>query len=147
MSRIDRQKTSNEPDRFSYPSLSEQAVRALRSLREMTGSARYVVPHRDKPGRPIDPARFRYVMRQVGLGKGASPHALRTTFSTWANERAFRPDAIERQLAHAEKDRIRATYNKAQLMDERRAMMQAWADHLDAVSAGGDVVPLRAKAA
>ena len=53
----------------------------------------------------------------------------------------FRPDVIERQLAHTERNRIRAAYNRAEYMEERRAMMQAWADHLDRLVAG-NVVPL-----
>ncbi len=127
--------------------LSAQAVRVVNALHAITGAGRWVLPHRDKPGHSSHPARLRYAMRQVGLDAGASPHALRTTFSTWANERAFRPDAIERQLAHVEKDRIRATYNKSLLMDERRAMMQRWADYLDALEAGAEVIPLRVQAA
>lgn len=69
-------------------------------------------------------------MRDMNLGPGASPHCWRTTFSTWANENGYWPDAIERQLAHVESDRVRATYNKALLLAERKVLMQAWAGNL-----------------
>ena len=71
-------------------------------------------------------------MRDMNLGPRTTPHCWRTTFSTWANEQGFRPDAIERQLAHVESNKVRATYNKAILLSQRREMMQAWADYLSA---------------
>ncbi|MCH2222610.1 MAG: hypothetical protein MK097_20140 [Dechloromonas sp.] len=76
-------------------------------------------------------------MRDMNLGERTTPHCWRTTFSTWANEQGFRPDAIERQLAHVESNRVRATYNKALLLNERREIMQAWADHLAALAHAG----------
>jgi len=59
------------------------------------------------------------------------------------NEMGWKPDVIERQLAHAERNKVRAVYNRAQYMDERRKMMQAWADYLDMLRRGGNVVPIR----
>ena len=56
----------------------------------------------------------------------------------------YRPDVIEAQLAHVEVSRVRAAYNHAQYLPERRQMMQAWADHVEALRAGGSVIPLRA---
>lgn len=70
-----------------------------------------------------------------------TPHGLRATASTLLNELGFRPDVIERQLAHTERNRIRAAYNQAEYLDERRRMMQTWADYLDALVVG-NVVPL-----
>lgn len=82
----------------------------------------------------------------MDIAKGASPHCWRTTFSTWANENGHRPDAIEKQLAHVESNKVRATYNKALLVDERRQIMQAWGDYL-AMAEAENVVQLRPKAA
>jgi len=66
------------------------------------------------------------------LGRGVmTSHGFRHTASTLLNELGYNADAIELQLAHASKDRIRATYNKAELMPERTVMMQEWADYLD----------------
>jgi integrase len=63
-------------------------------------------------------------------------HGFRTIASTCLNELGFNPDIIELQLAHAERNRVRAAYNKAQRLAERRKMMQAWADYLDGLRAG-----------
>lgn len=68
--------------------------------------------------------------------------AFRTTASTVLNEMGFSPDAIERQLAHAPLDRVRAAYNRAQYLDERRRMMQVWADYLDSCATGAAVIPI-----
>lgn len=56
-----------------------------------------------------------------------------------ANENGFQPDAIEQQLAHMESNKVRATYNKALLLDQRRTLLQAWADYLSAAKDGGTV--------
>ena len=60
----------------------------------------------------------------------------RATASTWLNETGFRQDVIERQLAHKERNAVRAAYNKAEYLPERRAMMQQWADAVDAMGSG-----------
>lgn len=73
-------------------------------------------------------------MRDLNVAKGASPHCWRTTFSTWANENGHAPDAIERQLAHVESNRVRATYNKAMMLEERRQIMQVWVGPAEAES-------------
>jgi integrase len=70
-------------------------------------------------------------------------HGFRTMASTLLNEQGFPPDVIELQLAHSERNKVRAAYNKAQRLPERRKMMQAWADYLDALRAGADVVPIK----
>ncbi len=68
----------------------------------------------------------------------------RATASTALNEQGWRPDVIERQLAHTERNKTRAAYNRASYLQERRDMMQHWADYLDNVVAGGNVVLLKA---
>jgi hypothetical protein len=62
--------------------------------------------------------------------------------STLLNERGWHPDLIELQLAHAERNKVRAAYNKAQRLAERRTMMQAWADYIDRLRAGGKIIPI-----
>ena len=76
-------------------------------------------------------------------------HGFRSLASTCLNEQGYHPDLIELQLAHAERNKVRAAYNKAQRLPERRKMMQAWADYLDQLrlaSANTNVVPLLAGA-
>lgn len=120
--------------------LSEQAFALLQELRAITGNSAYLVPRRDGTQRPIDPARFAYAMRDLALAERASPHCFRATFSTWANERGFRPDAIEKQLAHVPRDVVRAAYDRSLLIEERRTMMQAWADYLSSLEAENVIV-------
>jgi integrase len=126
--------------------LSTYAVALLEQLRVITGRGRYLFPHRNGPDKPGTTRRLRYLMHDLNITKGASPHCWRTTFSTWANENGHRPDAIEKQLAHVESNKVRATYNKALLVEERREIMQAWGDYL-AMAEAENVVPLRPKVA
>ncbi|HCE6774640.1 integrase [Pseudomonas aeruginosa] len=109
--------------------LSDSAIEVLHQIKQISGAGRYLFPHRSGEGFTT-PNRLTYAMRDMNLGPGATPHCWRTTFSTWANENGYRPDAIERQLAHVESNRVRATYNKALLLAERKVLMQAWADNL-----------------
>jgi integrase len=83
-------------------------------------------------------------IRSIGYSGRITPHGLRATASTILNEQGWRPDAIERQLAHAERNKVRANYHRSEYLADRRAMMQAWADYLDALCDGANVVPLRA---
>src|SRR5260221_12543340 len=87
-------------------------------------------------------------LRRLGYAKDEmTGHGFRSIASTLLNEQGWNRDAIERQLAHADRDAIRATYNFAEHLPERRKMMQAWADYLDRLAAGGrKVVPIRANA-
>ena len=84
-------------------------------------------------------------------GKGSigfSGHGFRATASTMLNEMGFRSEVIERQLAHAERNKVRASYNQVEYMDERRSMMQQWADMLDTWKKGDDnVTPIKRAAA
>jgi integrase len=81
----------------------------------------------------------------MGYHSRATGHGFRTTASTVLNELGFDSDAIERQLAHGEKDKVRAAYNRAKYLDKRKAMMQAWADYLDGKNDSEKVVPIRGK--
>jgi integrase len=70
-------------------------------------------------------------------------HGFRTTASTLLHEQGYHSDMIERQLAHAERNRVKAAYNRAQHLPERRKMMQSWADYLDGLKAGAQVIPFK----
>lgn len=71
-------------------------------------------------------------------------HGFRSMASTLLNEQQWHKDAIERQLAHGERDKVRGSYNFAEHLPERRKMMQAWADYLDGLRAGAKVVSIHA---
>lgn len=126
--------------------LPRQAVTLLRAMQPITGHTQFCFPHRDDRNRPLEINTFRQMMHVLGWSGKYSPHATRTTGSTRLNEMGFRPDIIEKQLAHTEPNAVRRTYNHAEYLDERAKMMQQWADLLDAWQAGnaGKVVPLRA---
>jgi integrase len=76
-------------------------------------------------------------------GEQMSWHGFRAMASTLLHELGFPPDVIELQLAHRERNEVRAAYNRAKRLDGRRKMMQAWGDYLDGLRAGGNVVPFR----
>ncbi len=83
-------------------------------------------------------------LRRLGYTKEKmTGHGFRSMASTILNEQGWNRDAIERQLAHAERDAVRAAYNYAEHLPERRKMMQAWADYLDGLRKGADVLPIR----
>lgn len=112
--------------------LSRQAVAILRELHILTGSGRYVFPSLLSAQRPMSDNTINAALRRLGYGSDEQTgHGFRSMASTLLNEQGFAPDVIELQLAHQERNKVRAAYNRAQRLDERRKMMQAWADYLD----------------
>lgn len=111
--------------------LPTQAIKLLEALKPITGHGKHLFPNRDDRTRPMADASLRQALKKLGWATKYSPHGTRTTGSTRLNEMGYRPDAIEAQLAHAEPNSVRRTYNHATYLDERREMMQAWADKLD----------------
>jgi integrase len=125
--------------------LARQAVVILREVEPLTGRGRYVFPSPLTSRRPLSDAAITAALRRMGYtGQQMSWHGFRAMASTLLNELGFPPDVIELQLAHQERNEVRAAYNRAQRLEERRRMMQAWADYLDALRAGDNVVPFRA---
>ena len=123
--------------------LATQAVTIFRELQPLTGSGRYVFPGARTNGRPMSENTVNAALRRLGYDKETmTGHGFRHMASTLLNEQGWNRDAIERQLAHAERNSIRATYNYAEYLPERRKMMQAWADYLDALKTGGKVTNL-----
>jgi integrase len=113
-------------------SLSRQAMEILRELHILTGNGRYVFPSLLSAERPMSDNTINGALRRLGYGSGEQTgHGFRSMASTLLNEQGFPPDIIELQLAHQERNKVRAAYNKAQRLTERRAMMQSWADFLD----------------
>ena len=123
--------------------LSTQAVSILRDLHTLTGAGRYVFTGARDNDRHMSENTVNAGLRRLGYAVGEmTGHGFRSMASTLLNEQGWNRDAIERQLAHAERDDIRAAYNYAEHLLERSKMMQAWADYLDNLKAGADVVPL-----
>ncbi len=115
--------------------LSRQALAVLEKMRARSRSD-YVFPADHRNDRPMSENAVLYLLHRMGFKGRMTGHGWRSVGSTWANERGYNPDAIERQLAHAPDDKTRAAYNRAAYLPERRSMLQAWADWLDDVDAG-----------
>lgn len=111
--------------------LPRQAIQMLNVLHGITGNRTHLFPGRDNRQMPMAVASMRQALKVLGWSGNYSPHGTRTTGSTRLNELGYRPDAIEAQLAHADQNNVRRAYNHATYFDERRSMMQDWADHLD----------------
>ena len=125
--------------------LAPQAVGILRELLPLTGSGRYLFPSVRSVSRPISENTLNGALRRMGFTKEEMcAHGFRSLASTMLNEMGWNRDAIEKQLAHGERNAVRASYNFAQYLPERRRMMLSWANHLEALKAGAKVVPLHA---
>jgi integrase len=124
--------------------LARQAVALLRDLQPLTGTSRYLFPSLRTNERPISNNTLNAALRRLGYtGDEMVSHGFRSMASTCLNEQGWHPDLIELQLAHAERNKVRAVYNRATRLADRRKMMQAWADHLDSLRAGAEVVAFR----
>lgn len=122
--------------------LSHQAVEVLRELAMLTGRSSLTFPSRSNLTKPMSKNTLLYALYRLGYHSRATAHGFRATASTILNEQGWRPDVIERQLAHVERNKVRAAYNRAEYLDERRQMMQAWADYLGGLKRGANVVSI-----
>jgi integrase len=119
--------------------LSSQAVAILQDLQPLTSRSKFVFPSARTWLRPMSDNTVNAGLRRLGYGKDEmTGHGFRSMASTLLNEQGWSRDAIERQLAHGERDAVRAAYNYAEHLPERRRMMQAWADYLQTLRAGVD---------
>ncbi len=123
--------------------LSRQALDVLREIKSLAGDSRYVLPGRN-PDKPISNNTMLFALYRLGYKRQMTGHGFRSIASTLLNESGkFRPDVIERQLAHCERNAVRDAYNRAEHLPDRRAMMQAYADMLDALERGAKVIALQ----
>ena len=114
--------------------LSDQVLAVLESLKEYTGLSRYLFPGQRGNGRPMSDMAINAALRYLGYsGDDITGHGFRSMASTILNEKGYNRDWIERQLAHTEHDNVRAAYNYAEYLPERRKMMQDWANYLDSL--------------
>lgn len=110
--------------------LSRQALELLKELRPLTGKSALLFPAVTDLKKPMSENTLGYAMGRMGYKGTATPHGFRALASTVLNEEGFDPDIIEKQLAHAERNKVRAAYHRAEYLEERRKMMQWWADFL-----------------
>ena len=114
--------------------LSRQAVTALRELQRITGGYTLAFPGRTDPARPMSEAAVNQLLKRSGYEGRATGHGFRHTLSTTLHERGYPSDWVETQLAHADKNTIRGTYNHATYLESRRDMLQWYADNLDSLA-------------
>ena len=130
-------------------SLSSQAVDVLKDLHEITGHRDLVFPNRNDPRRPMSDGTVNSALRAMGYaGDEVTGSGFRATATGALLELGWRPEVIDRQLAHRERKEVFGAYShQAEYLAERRKMMQQWADWLDQVKSGANVVPIRGHAA
>jgi integrase len=116
--------------------LAPQVLAVLRELRALPGSERspFLFPSPSREGH-LSNNTMLYALYRIGYHGRATVHGFRAMASTALNEMGFRPDVIERQLGHQDQNAVRAAYNRAQYLVERRGMMRHWADYLDRLAA------------
>lgn len=120
--------------------LSKQVLALLKELKTFNGDSVLVFPGDRVPSKPMSENTILFALYRMGYRSKMTGHGFRGIASTALNEMGYRPDVIERQLAHTERDGVRAAYNHAQYLPERVAMMQHWADYLDAIAIGKKVI-------
>jgi integrase len=124
--------------------LVPQAIETLRALEPLTRRTGWLFPNRDDFTKPAS----RGVLWKLwnSVADGFTPHGVRSTFSTWAHDSGFETHHIEVQLNHVDRNESRASYNRAKYLEQRRKMLEAWADYLNGLKSGAKVIPIRRKA-
>ena len=133
--------------------LASQAVEILRELHALTGHAgqgRYVFPGARSSGKPMSEAAVNAALRRMGYNTKTeiTGHGFRAMARTILHQEiGIAPEVIEHQLAHRVSDALGTAYNRTKFIKERVAMMQRWADYLDKLKAGAEVIPIRGNTA
>lgn len=124
--------------------LAKQSIELFKEIKEINGDGKYVFPGLRSTDRPMSENTVNAALRRLGFEKGEmTGHGFRSMASTILHEQGWPHEAIERQLAHAERNKVSAAYNYAEHLPKRREMMQSWADYLDALRLGANVVNLK----
>ena len=138
----------SKTDTMHIVPLAWQAVEVLREIQPLTGRGMYVFPSERDHNRPMSDNAIRSALRRMGwTNDEMTPHGFRAMASTMLDNMGYKQEWLERQLAHEEANKVKAAYKRdawRMYLPERTAMMQAWADYLDTLKAGADVIPLRA---
>jgi len=125
-----RTKEGGEVPPYLVP-LSRQAVEEVRRVHQLTGGYKLLIAGRNDPSKPISDNTVNAALKRMGYEGKLTGHGIRATISTALNEMGYNEDWIEAQLSHAGSSKVRKTYNHAEYVEQRRGMMQDWADYLD----------------
>lgn len=121
--------------------LSRQALEILRELQTISGGYTLVFPGRNDPAKPMSEAAINQLLKACGYDGKATGHGFRHTMSTILHDQGYSSAWVETQLAHTDKNTVRGTYNHAQYLEGRQKMLQWYADYLDTLESGSNVVP------
>jgi len=144
--RMKRGKLTINPDTTDHHvGLSRQAVELLQELKQYTGGSHFLFPNQRDHAKPMSGDAIRMALNRMGYEGRMTTHGFRALAMTTLKEKlGYRHEVVDRQLAHAQQDKIASAYDRAQFLDERKKMMQHWADYLDEIKAGGKVLPFKA---
>lgn len=131
--RMKRGKLTVNPDKTNHHAcLSRQALELLRELHTLTGSGRYLFPNQRDHEKPMSNGAILMVLKRMGYQNKMTGHGFRAlAMSTIKENLGYRHEVVDRQLAHAQKDKVASAYDRAMFLEERKKMMQEWADYLD----------------
>ncbi|WP_423028383.1 tyrosine-type recombinase/integrase [Undibacterium sp. SXout20W] len=140
--RMKRGKLTINPDQTDHHvCLSRQGLELLRELHHYTGGSTYLFPNQRDHGKPMSGDAIRMALNRMGYEGKMTTHGFRALAMTTLKEKlGYRHETVDRQLAHAQKDKIASAYDRAQFLEERKKMMQHWADYLDGIKAGSNVI-------
>ena len=116
--------------------LSDAALAILDLMKPLSGNREFIFPSRIKPTQPMNSQTVNAALKRAGFGGVLVSHGLRSIASTALNEQGFPPDVIEAALAHVDKNEVRRAYNRSDYLEQRRPMMQWWADFIEAADKG-----------
>jgi len=143
--RMKRGKLTVNPDMTNHHvCLSRQALALLRELHAITGGCKYLFPNQRDPKKPMSNNTLLVTLERMGYKGRMTGHGFRALAMSTIKERlGYRHEVVDRQLAHAPKDKVASAYDRAKFLDERKVMMQAWADYVDSVAGKGTPQPIR----
>jgi len=116
--------------------LSDEALAILEMMKPLSGNREFIFPSRIKPKQPMNSQTVNAALKRAGFSGVLVSHGLRSIASTALNEQGFPPDVIEAALAHVDKNEVRRAYNRSDYLEQRRPMMQWWADFIKAADNG-----------
>jgi integrase len=144
--RMKRGKLVVNPDTTDHHvCLSRQGLELLRELHQYTGGGKYLFPNQRDHDKPMTGDAIRMALNRMGYEGKMTTHGFRALAMTTLKEKlGYRHETVDRQLAHAQKDKIASAYDRAQFIDERKKMMQHWADYTDGLMSSPNVIPFKA---
>ena len=140
--RMKRGKLTVNPDKTDHHvCLSSQALNLLKELHTLTGGGTYLFPNQRDHEKPMSNGAILMALKRMGYQNKMTGHGFRALAMSTIKERLnYRHEVVDRQLAHAQKDKVASAYDRATFITERKKMMQDWADYLDATEHGGNVI-------